>query len=289
MKNIRRLLGLLVLLCLLLAAVSALAADAGCRKLEFVSESPIAGLLGAGDGAAARGSAEKAGTDIFPARGANVDLWVWAKYDTKYYDMTDGKQVNDVRYTVLGTTFKAEVVQGYPWLKVSNRTGFGWFKWSVEDNKNTSAERIGIIKLTDSRGVICTITFHQTGSPEMVRAKADKKNNVKLTFRKAQGTSGTAIYGGKKKLNKNYTIGVPKLKKLALTTKKSYVHKKQKAGFEYWYLLRPYVVLGSKKLIGPEIAIETDYAYIDWRINQPFFDYEIVDINPPGFDSSWDW
>ena len=120
----------------------------------------------------------------------------------------------------------------------------------------------------------------------MIGSKVDKKHNVKLTFQKAEGTNGVVIYTGKKKLNNSYEISFPKLKKLTMTTQKTYVHKKQKVGFEYWYVLRPYVVLGGKKLIGPELYTD---LMMDYWLNDPFYDFEIVDINPPGFDTSWDW
>ena len=138
--------------------------------------------------------------------------------------------------------------------------------------------RSGVISGTETIRLLEAVTGLKRGS------KTDSIGScrIKLTWNKVPGATSYIVYRSVDGAEYTEVCSTESASYLATDGSYGYNNIFYSAGHEY----RFYVVLGGKKLIGPELYTD---LMMDYWLNDPFYDFEIVDINPPGFDTSWDW
>lgn len=182
--------------------------------------------------------------NLYPSRGATVNLWYWHN-ETGCYNMKTGNQVNRVLYTVRGNYFNVKVISGASWLGVRSTGSFGNFEWGMASN-NTAVTRTGKIRVSDRYGVICYITIQQSPAVKVVSIKQlagpSHDGKVRIETKKATGTNGKVYY------HYNYNKG--QYTQIKYTSGTIWYHNNVPIGWRYYYM-RPYRVLGGRLLQGP--------------------------------------
>lgn len=214
----------------------------------------------------------KALVDVYPNRGATVTLWYWGD-GTGCYNMKTGNMVDQVRYTVRGNKFGAQVISGSSWLGLYNKDGFGSFGWDMTNNVSTAARK-GKIRVYDSYGTICYIEIRQCCEMDIVKVSqpAGVKNNgrVRVQSTRASGTHGKIYYN----LGSEYPFGsyvgvdangyaeyelsyaeeqylLNNMRAKKYTKGTIWFHPNRTVGTWQYYYLRPYRVMGGVTIQGP--------------------------------------
>ena len=205
----------------------------------------------------------KALVDVYPARGATVSLWYW--YDgTGCYNMKTGNQVDQVRYTVRGNRFGAQIVSGSGWLGLSNEPGFGNFSWDMNDNIGTRV-RNGKIRVYDSYGTICYIQIRQAPDVDIVELSqldgAHHDGRIRVKSTRASGTHGKIAYNVASSDFYPYEYQVVD----AMTPRKYikgviWYHNNRAVDTYQYYYLRLYRVMGGVKRQSPRSDISCIYV-----------------------------
>ena len=183
--------------------------------------------------------------NVYPSRGANVDLWYWHN-ETGCYNMKTGNQVNRVLYTIRGNYFYVKVTAGASWLGVRSTGSFGNFEWGMTTN-TSNATRTGRIRVSDRYGTICNITIKQSPAAKVVSIKQlagrSHDGKVRIETRKATGTNGKVYY--------HWNYNQSKYTQIKYTSGTIWYHNNVPVGMPRYYYMRPYRVLGGKLLQGP--------------------------------------
>lgn len=206
----------------------------------------------------------KALVDVYPARGATVSLWYWND-GTGCYNMKTGNQVDQVRYTVRGNFFGAQIISGSAWLGLSNEPGFGNFSWDMNTNYGTAARK-GMIRVYDSYGTICYIEIRQCCDMDIVSVKQldgwHHSGEMRVQSTKASGTHGKVYYNVASYTEYTYAWQVEDyMTPRKFIRGKIWFHPRREIGTWQYYYLRPYRVMGGQNRQGPRTGIVYNYVW----------------------------
>ena len=237
--NMRRTHFYVFLALLVLALCLCLAAGAeGERPLQSITVRAPASEIGLTTAGTPTDTAAK----LYLSRGTTLNLWSWADGNTNLYDMRNGQVANYFNYTYYGC-WNVKVESGYPWLYLKNSTSGDW-DWATTSNYSTTT-RVGVIRISDSRGTIATLRIRQAGRTRMMSVTQIATGKIRVQYTGVTQLNGNIVYC-------NMGSGYFPAK---YTHASLFYHENRPVGKTLYYYVRPYRVLGGKLLQGPSTSV----------------------------------